>query len=185
MAELVVLGPFSSSAKLSGARIKELYFIYFTKFTKGFLPSISVTVLRYENVSYWHVIGTSPWMVGDRITAQSRMLWWGSMLGPENCNLKQGMPAHRKYCKYGLMRTGLVRAVPVMNKSHARTCYHEQESGRNGGCMQDWNILYWKICDRKMWFVQEEGIFTYSSSKILALYMWVNEAQIMGTSRTV
>jgi hypothetical protein len=36
-----------------------------------------------------------------------------------------------------------------------------------------------------MWFVQEEGIFTYSSSKILAVYMWVNEAQIMGTPRTV
>lgn len=77
MSELLILGLFSLSARLIGARIKAVHCLSFTKFTKDLLPSISVIVFRHENVSLWHVIGTSPWKVGDRITAPE--CWTGGL----------------------------------------------------------------------------------------------------------
>ena len=74
MAELLVLWLFSLSARLIGAGIKAVHCLSFTKFTEHLVLSISVIVFRHENVSLWHVIGMSPWKVGDGIT------------GPECCN---------------------------------------------------------------------------------------------------
>ena len=69
MLELLILGLFSSHARLLGAGIKAVHCLSFMKFTRHLLPSISVIVFRHEKVSLWHVIGTSPRKVGDRITA--------------------------------------------------------------------------------------------------------------------
>jgi len=50
MAELLVLRLFSLSAGLTGTRIKALHCSSFMKFTKDLIPSISVIVIRHENV---------------------------------------------------------------------------------------------------------------------------------------